>query len=989
MRIYLLLLFTLLTLSACVEMQGFKPISEIFSNKQPAQPAIKVKNSTTLSLVQSKAKLSAALPLLQIDPGGHKALIWSVAFTRDGRYLVSAGADKLIRVWDLETGRTVRTLRGQIGAGYEGTIYAMALSPDGQWLAAGGWTHQECAGRCGDIRLYNFITGKIVTLLKGHTNSVFSLAFSPDSRYLVSGSFDKNAILWDVKRQHQLHILQGHTDAIYAVAFTPDSKRVVTGSDDHSLRLWQVDNGKLITTLKGHSNKVRAIAISPQDGSIASGSWDHSIRLWDGQSGRFIKTLAYQSTHVRGLSFSPDGRSLLSGVSMLIGPFYCHVYSVPSGKERLTYKAHDNIVIATAISPDGRWAATSGGNDQAIHIWNLHSGKLKQRLVGVGASTWAVGFSQDGKSLAWGKSTKSGWKVNDYGPLEYHLSLPTPERPLSAPKPLKQDNNYLRGQDQWRGWSLSTRKGGNYGHQAILEIRHQNRIQASIERGSTSGYGHRSYTFSPNGETIISGGANGVLTAYNRAGNKLGDYIGHTSDVWAVAVSPDGRLLASASADQTVRLWNLNSRENLLTIFHGSDGEWVAWTPSGHYTASPNGDKMVGWQINRGVDKAADYVSADQVRNHFYRPDIVDNTIRLRSHKKAIAQADSTDFSLETLNTALPPKFSIVDPLNHSTTSDGELEIVLNFQPSQEPLEKLVAYVNGSLVDNIKKWALGGGSKQQKKLTLPLQPGNNKIRIVAKNRIGFTTKELDINFKSRRRFGKQGTLYLVAVGVSEYQNPANNLNFAATDAHSVHDYFIGQAGKLYQRVETRLLADGATRPTAANIKQALNLFKQAKPEDTVILFLSGHGANQGADYYFLPYDTDMDNLNSLIKWDILQKALEESKGRRLLLVDTCHAGGAYNSRLVKDSSDSNIVVISATDSQSVAQELPNLGHGVFTYALLQGLRGRADMIGDDKAISIKELDAYLSLTVTKLTNGIQVPVLHAPGGFKDFVFAKL
>ncbi|TGO02928.1 hypothetical protein PN36_16115 [Candidatus Thiomargarita nelsonii] len=595
-----------------------------------------------LTLSITLPTLAAEKPILQIDPGGHKAKIWDIVFTPDGRSLVSASDDKLIRVWNLKTGRTERTLRGQIGEGQEGKIYAMALSPDGRWLAAGGWTSGD------EIRLYNFPTGKLVALLSGHTNVVYSLAFSPDSRYLVSGSFDNKAILWDIKRKRCLHTLAGHTEAIYAVAFTPDSKRVVTGSLDHSLRLWQVRNGKHLATLKGHTDKVQAVAISPQDGTIASGSWDQTIRLWNGRTGRFIKILANQGTGVGSLSFSHDGRYLLSGVTEHGPNRNCHVYSLPTGKEQLTYKGHDNIVLATAISPDGRWAATGGGDNQEIQIWRLRDGKLKQRLVGVGTSTWTVGFSKDGKTLAWGKTWTQSCPTNR-GPLEYHITLPTPTRPLGTPKPLNQDKNYLRAQDQWRSWTLRTRQGGNYGYQAILQIRHNNRTQASIERGVTDGLHHRSYAFTPDGQTIISGGGNGHLTAYNRAGTKLGSYIGHTGDVWAVAVSPDGRLLASASADQTVRLWNLQSFEPLLTLNHGNDGEWVAWTPTGHYTASPNGDNMIGWQINQGIDKAADYVSADQMGKQLNRSDIVANTVRLLSVKQALAQAGLTDFNLEQL----------------------------------------------------------------------------------------------------------------------------------------------------------------------------------------------------------------------------------------------------------------------------------------------------------------------------------------------------
>jgi WD40 repeat protein len=131
---YLTLSLTLLSLTACNEVKDDPPI------KNRATP-----QST-----------STAPPILQIDPGGHKSLIKDVTFTKDGRYLVSAANDKVVRVWDLKTGKTVRTLRGQIGAGSEGKIYAMALSPDEQWLAVGGMFHKSDPFEGSVIRFYNF-----------------------------------------------------------------------------------------------------------------------------------------------------------------------------------------------------------------------------------------------------------------------------------------------------------------------------------------------------------------------------------------------------------------------------------------------------------------------------------------------------------------------------------------------------------------------------------------------------------------------------------------------------------------------------------------------------------------------------------------------------------------------------------------------------------------------------------------------------------------
>ncbi|EDN69980.1 caspase catalytic subunit p20 [Beggiatoa sp. PS] len=252
-----------------------------------------------------------------------------------------------------------------------------------------------------------------------------------------------------------------------------------------------------------------------------------------------------------------------------------------------------------------------------------------------------------------------------------------------------------------------------------------------------------------------------------------------------------------------------------------------------------------------------------------------------------------------------------------------------------------------------------------------------------------------MQFDSREQ-ERSGTLYLVAVGVSSYQNKARSLRFAATDAKAFHQLMVAQTGKRYQAVEHRLLADGATRPTAANIKQALELFQQAGPQDTVVLFLSGHGDYdpERGDYYFLPYDAQTTSgddwqADTVIKWRVLQETLQEAKGRRVLLVDTCHAGGAFNPRLIKDASDQEIVVLSATDTSSVAQELPELGHGVFTHALLKGLNGEADKYGDDKVISINELYTYLEFNIKKLTEETQVPTSNTTAGFKNFGFVKL
>ena len=498
-------------------------------------------------------------PLLMLDTGGHMALIKSLTFTRDGNQIVSAGDDKVVRVWDRWTGQTIRTIRGDADVGSEGKIYAMALSPDGKWLAVGGTI--TLRGEPGmHIRLYDFASGQVKALLKGHRDKVDDLAFSADSKLLISGSHDTTAIIWDVASAKSLHQLMGHTRHVYGVGFTPDGARAVTASFDTTLRLWRVADGGLIAEMKGHKDMVRSLAISPADGRIASGSADGEIRLWDGVTGKAIvrrakmAALANQGRWVAVLRFSPDGKKLLSGTGDNMQPNHdCHVWDVATGKELVTYRHHDGIVIAADISPDGRFAATGGGQKHVIQIWALKTGERVKgpngqnlNLAGTGSPGWAAGFSTDGARIAWGSSYRFV-SPNERGPFEYQLRLPGNGRMLGRPEKLAGAvGDINRAQAVHKDWSLTHRPGGAFGDKdAVLDVLRDGRVLASIERGADDGYSHRSYTFSPDGETIVSGGNNGYLIAYDLAGRTVGNFIGHEGEVWAVTPSPDGRLLVS------------------------------------------------------------------------------------------------------------------------------------------------------------------------------------------------------------------------------------------------------------------------------------------------------------------------------------------------------------------------------------------------------------------------------------------------------------
>jgi uncharacterized caspase-like protein len=666
-------------------------------------------------------------------------------------------------------------------------------------------------------------------------------------------------------------------------------------------------------------------------------------------------------------------------------------------------------VVATAFSPDGRWAATGDGGNNEIHLWDPYSGKPRPgpdgkplRLAGQGRAVWAAGFSADGRRIGWGNSVRDGWTVNDYGLPGQALTLPLGEGALGAPIALGESEAgaFRRAQASFGGYSLSHRKGGREGHtrdEGILDISQDGRVRTSIERGPTDGYRHRSYSFTPDGETVISGGA-GVLTAYDRAGNKLGDFVGHEGEVWAVTPSPDGRFLVSGAADQTVRLWNLKTRELLVTLFRGTDGEWVMFTPQGFYASSPAGARLIGWQINHGPEHEAEYVAAAQLRQHLNRPDIVARAIQLASAEEAVRQAHGADFKLADLLAKPVPRLRILSPEAGATLKNGRAQVTVELQPTPDPVKLIRIQVNGVQVPLPKRDELYEPGSYS--FDVPLAKGENKIAVAAVNDTGETVASVSVTHEGEAALDKRDTLYILAIGVDKYPNlPGNDLRYAGADAKAFAEAMEKRSGALHQRVVKRLLINGGAAgdaPTAANIVDALDMLRGAKQNDTVMLFVSGHGVNDGPNYRFVPTDAawgeqSLLRPSSAVSWYAFQDALTGANGRRILFLDTCHAANAFNARLLGDSYEANIMVYSSARGDQEAKEDETLGggHGLFTYALVEGVNGGArDGAGEVRADGLRDfLKSRVGDLAAKLSHA-QEPQYFRARDAENYVLAR-
>jgi WD40 repeat protein len=456
--------------------------------------------------------------------------IFSLAFSPDGKFLATGDANGGIRLWQVSDGQHLLTCQG-----HTGWVRSVTFSPDGQRLASGS---DDQTMRIWDVR-----DGKCLRTLQGHTNTAQSVAFSPDGQKLASGSADYTVKIWDTRDGKCLRTLQGHTNWVCSVAFSPDGQKLASGGEDYTMRIWDVRDGKCLNTLQGHTNTVQSVAFSPDGQRLATGSEDYTVRIWDVRDGKCLTTLQGHTNTVRAVAFSPDGQKLGSGSA----DHTLRIWDVRDGKCLSTLQGHTNPIRSVAFSPDGQRLAT-GSEDYTVRIWDVRDEKCLNTLQGHTDWAWSVAFSPDGQRLATGSAdhTVRIWDVRDGRCL-----------------------NTLQGHTDWI-WSVAFSPDGQ--RLATGSEDHTVKIW-DIRDGQclTTLQGHtnriRSVAFSPDGQGLASGSADQTVKIWDiRNGQCLTTLQGHTNKVRSIAFSPDGILLASGSEDGTIKLWNVHIGECLKTL---------------------------------------------------------------------------------------------------------------------------------------------------------------------------------------------------------------------------------------------------------------------------------------------------------------------------------------------------------------------------------------------------------------------------------------
>jgi WD40 repeat protein len=314
---------------------------------------------------------------------GHGLYVESLAFSPDGKQILTGSRDKTARLWDTVTGELIRRFTGM------GAVASVAFSPDGKQVLTG--SSDKTA------RLWDAATGKEIRRFTGHTEWVNSVAFSPDGKHVLTGSSgrrDKTARLWDAATGKEIRRFTGHVKQVDSVAFSPDGKHVLTDSSDKTVRLWNVATGKEIRRFTGSGLSYDLVAFSPDGKQFLTTGRFEGVHLWDAATGKetvllgriaIFRNSSSLSWGLNSVAFSPDGKQVLT----CGGDETVHLWDVATGKEIRQFVGHTDEVTSVAFSLDGKYVL-SGSWDMTTRVWDAAAGKELVQLLSFQDGSWAV-----------------------------------------------------------------------------------------------------------------------------------------------------------------------------------------------------------------------------------------------------------------------------------------------------------------------------------------------------------------------------------------------------------------------------------------------------------------------------------------------------------------------------------------------------------------------------------------------------------------------
>lgn len=834
--------------------------------------------------------------------------------------------------------------------------------------------------------------------LKGHTADINTALFNPDANRFLTVAADKGRI-WDIASGKLVAVLEGEISmhGWRVTKFSPDGKALLshlfdedeTDNKQYEAKLWNTEDGRLLKDLNKDLEEIEVYAFSPDGKKIAAGNHTNEVKIWSTADGNVLTTLpsVEKEGETRALSFSPDNKKLLTASA---NSNVARLWNTSNGELLTVLHGHTNKIMSAVFSPDGNKILTASW-DITARVWNAVNGELLLTLRGHKGLLTQATFDLTGKkilSVSW-DSTGKIWDA-DNGKLLTNIK---DTAPLFAGI-ISPDENFIitAGNKQNKVWDAAT---GNFVSILDRMIDHSN--------------------FSDDGKFIIKENSyfkTHILDARNFKPIR-------TLEPGTMDLSWKKNAVLVVENAATKRS-DLDKNSNGVSFMAVDSGDYIVRDPSSYYLSTPPASKLLHY-----VTKDLKVISFEQLDVRYNRPDKVlealgnSDTALINSYRNSYFKRIKK-LGIDTTGFVSGYSVPEADIVNRNAIAYEQKKEKLNIHikggDSLYKLDRFNLWINEVPVFGMKGVSIKKKNSNQfdTTLTVLLSAGENRIEVSISNSNGIESYRMPLVINFTPTTPVVPRVYFAGIGINQFADRSHNLQWCTQDIRDLLNAMKKKYGERFEVIDT--LFD--QQVSLQSVKKLKKKLLKTGINDKVIISYSGHGLlSKDFDYYLSSYTTNFSNPeDGGIPYDEFENLLDSIPARKkILFIDACNSGevdkeelkrinnagaalaenkvtitagnkggdveigGAENAKLgiqnsfelmqtlfVNVGKGTGATIISASGGVQFAQERSELGHGVFTYSLIEAIQRF-------KTMKISALKKFVGDRVTELTNGLQKP----------------